>query len=89
MPQLTTLPDACCVKRSQARDIADGLSRVIGRAGMTRIWLYIAPNGDVGFGIGGPMDGVGDLSLCGVYTVETSARQIEEDILAMERERIA
>lgn len=39
--------------------------------------------------IGKPMDGADNCSLCGVYTAQATKRQIEEDILAMEREPIA
>jgi hypothetical protein len=83
------LPDPCHVRRSQARDIAEGLVQLLAIGDITQVWLYIAPNGDVAYETGRPMNGIGDLSLVGVYTAQASQQNIVEDILAMEREPIA
>lgn len=89
MPDLPPLPDACHVKRSQARDLAVGIEILMRSITRPRLWLYIRPNGDVVYELGKPMDGDWEQSLVGVYTRESTAKQIENDILAMEREPIA
>lgn len=87
-PPPLVLPDPCHVKRSQARDIADGLVLLLATSDIKLVYLYIAPNGDVAYELEGPMDGIGELSLVGVYTAQARQQQIVEDILAMDRERI-
>lgn len=80
------LPDPTHVSRNDARDVADEAVAFL-RTG-ARLTLYVNPDGVVQF-VTGEGEPLPSFSLAGVYDERASARDIAEDILALQREAIA
>lgn len=80
------LPDCTHVRAKDARDIADAVVRCL-REGILRLWVYLGPDGSVGFSL--TDNEMPPLSLVGTYDTHATRGEIEEDILASQRESIA
>ena len=80
------LPDPTHVTRNDAKDVADEAILVLRKGG--RLALYVNPDGAVLF-LTGDAEPLPSFSLAGIYDERASAREIAEDILALQREVIA
>lgn len=81
------IPDAFHVKRIDALDIAEAFVRMLSQTRRV-VRLYLAPNGDVGYELGADGPGIDGMSLVGTYDRRATAREVLEDILAMQRTHI-
>lgn len=82
------IPDCTHIARADAHDLAVAIVASIRATGRS-LRVYLGPDGSVGYEwLGEPS--LGDcMSLVGSYTEEATVGQVAEDLLAMERERIA